>query len=174
MLLARMSSAACLSLQVGRLLRTIIGIRLQARRSDCSFVLAVPVQTSVGKLYSSSWCGKVGARSASTPQASLPRCYAATGLKLLPLESTAQAIRAGLLAMATTTTFFGALESRASSHAPICARSRFMRIAAARAPCGSNPHPWQRCSSLHVDDPPLKPLLTSSAQTEGYSGGSSH
>jgi hypothetical protein len=45
-----MSSAACLSLQVGRSLETIIGIRLKARRCDCSFVFAVPVQTSVGEL----------------------------------------------------------------------------------------------------------------------------
>ena len=51
-LLAMMSSAACLSLQVGRLLETIIGIRLKARRCDCSFVFAVPVQTSVGKFKS--------------------------------------------------------------------------------------------------------------------------
>jgi hypothetical protein len=29
-------------------------------------------------------------------------------------------------------------------------------------------------TNLHVDDPPLKPLLTSSAQAEGYSGGPSH
>ena len=49
-LLAMMSSAACLSLQVGRSLETIIGIRLKARRCDCSFVFAVPVQTSVGEL----------------------------------------------------------------------------------------------------------------------------
>ena len=47
---AMMSSAACLSLQVGRSLETIIGIRLKARRCDCSFVFAVPVQTSVGEL----------------------------------------------------------------------------------------------------------------------------
>jgi hypothetical protein len=40
-LLAMMSSAACLSLQVGRSLKTIIGIRLKARRCDCSFVFAV-------------------------------------------------------------------------------------------------------------------------------------
>ncbi len=45
-----MSSAACLSLQVDRLLETIIGIRLKARRCDYSFVVAVPVQTSVGEL----------------------------------------------------------------------------------------------------------------------------
>ena len=51
-LLAMMSSAACLSLQVGRSLETIIRIRLKARRCDCSFVVAVPVQTSVGKLKS--------------------------------------------------------------------------------------------------------------------------
>jgi hypothetical protein len=50
MLLARMSSAACLSLQVGRSLKTIIGIRLRTRRFDCSFVLTVPMQTSVGKV----------------------------------------------------------------------------------------------------------------------------
>lgn len=49
-LLARMSSAARLSLQVGRSLRTIIGIRLRARRFDCSFVLTVPMQTLVGKV----------------------------------------------------------------------------------------------------------------------------
>jgi hypothetical protein len=49
-LLAMMSSAACLSLQVGRSLKTIIGIRLKARRCDCSFVVAVPVQSSVGEL----------------------------------------------------------------------------------------------------------------------------
>jgi hypothetical protein len=53
-----MSSAACLSLQVGRSLKTIIGIRLEARRCDCSFVVAVPVQTSVGKLQSRR-CGAV-------------------------------------------------------------------------------------------------------------------
>jgi hypothetical protein len=51
-LLAMMSSAACLSLQVGRSLKTIIGIRLKARRCDRSFVFAVPVQTSVGKFKS--------------------------------------------------------------------------------------------------------------------------
>jgi len=51
-LLAMMSSAAYLSLQVGRSLETIIGIRLKARRCDCSFVFAVPVQTSVGKFKS--------------------------------------------------------------------------------------------------------------------------
>ena len=49
-LLAMMSPAAYLSLQVGRSLETIIGIRLKARRCDCSLVLVVPVQTSVGKL----------------------------------------------------------------------------------------------------------------------------
>jgi hypothetical protein len=48
-LLARMNSAAYLSLQVGRSLKTIIGIRLQTRRCDCSFVLAVPMQTSLEK-----------------------------------------------------------------------------------------------------------------------------
>ena len=47
MLLARMSSAAHLSLQVGRSLKTIIVIRLQMRRFDCSFVLTVLMQTSV-------------------------------------------------------------------------------------------------------------------------------
>jgi hypothetical protein len=29
-------------------------------------------------------------------------------------------------------------------------------------------------TNLHVDDPPLKPLLISSALAEGYSGGPSH
>jgi hypothetical protein len=47
---------------VGRYFETNIGIRLQARRCDCSFVLAAPVQTSVGKFNPSSSCGKVGAR----------------------------------------------------------------------------------------------------------------
>ena len=61
------------------------------------------------KLKPSSWCGKVGARSASKPQASFPRRYAMTGLYSLPLDSTAHAMRASLLAMATTTTFLGAL-----------------------------------------------------------------
>ena len=46
-LLARMSSAAHLSLQVGRSLKTIIVIRLQMRRFDCSFVLTVLMQTPV-------------------------------------------------------------------------------------------------------------------------------
>ncbi len=55
-LLAMMSSAACLSLQVGRSLETIFGIRLKARRCDCSFVFAVPVQTSVGKFNPFLWC----------------------------------------------------------------------------------------------------------------------
>jgi len=45
-LLARMSSAAHLSLKVGRSLWTIIRIRFQIRRFDCSFVLTVPMQTS--------------------------------------------------------------------------------------------------------------------------------
>jgi hypothetical protein len=42
-----MSSAACLSLQVGRLLRPLSVSGFQARRFDCSFVLAFPVQTSM-------------------------------------------------------------------------------------------------------------------------------
>ena len=50
MLLARMSSAAYLSLQVGRSLKTLIRSRFQIRRCDCSFVLTVPLQTLVGKL----------------------------------------------------------------------------------------------------------------------------
>ena len=41
---------ACLSFKVSRSLKTIFGIRLETRRCDCSFVLATPVQTSVGKL----------------------------------------------------------------------------------------------------------------------------
>lgn len=43
-------SAACLSLQIGRPLKTIIGSRLRARRCDCSFVITVLVQTLVGKV----------------------------------------------------------------------------------------------------------------------------
>jgi hypothetical protein len=49
-LLAMMSSAACLSLQVGRLLETIFGIRLKARRCDCSFVLLFLCRLRWGKL----------------------------------------------------------------------------------------------------------------------------
>jgi hypothetical protein len=45
----------------------------------------------------------------------LSASYAATGLYSLPLESAAKATRAGLLAMASRTTFLGALESSASS-----------------------------------------------------------
>lgn len=43
-------------------------------------------------------------------------------------------MRASLLAVATTTTFFGARESSASSQAPIGARSRLIRSTAALAP----------------------------------------
>ena len=49
-LLAMMSCArVCPSKSVNRL-KTIFGISLRTRRYDCSFVLAAPVQTSVGKL----------------------------------------------------------------------------------------------------------------------------
>ncbi|MDX6456960.1 MAG: hypothetical protein QOE55_657, partial [Acidobacteriaceae bacterium] len=37
---------------VGRSLKTIFGRRVQARRYDCSSILTIPVQTSVGKLQS--------------------------------------------------------------------------------------------------------------------------
>jgi hypothetical protein len=50
-LLARMSCArVCPSKSVGRC-KTIRRIRLETRRCDCSFVLATPMQTSVGKRY---------------------------------------------------------------------------------------------------------------------------
>ena len=45
-----MSSAAYLSLQVGRSLKTLIWSKFQIRRFDCSFVLTVPMQTLVGKV----------------------------------------------------------------------------------------------------------------------------
>jgi hypothetical protein len=77
---------------------------------------------------------EVGARSASKPKAPFPHHHAAAGLYSLPLDSTAHAIRASLLAMATTTTFLGALASSASSHAPIGARSRLICSTAAHAP----------------------------------------
>jgi len=51
-LLAMMSSAACLSLQVGRSLETIFGIRLEARRCDCSFVLLFLCRLRWGSLKS--------------------------------------------------------------------------------------------------------------------------
>ena len=62
-----------------------------------------------GSLVVRGGAGKWERVSASKPQASFPRRYAATGLYSLPLESTAHAIRASLFAMATTTTFLGAL-----------------------------------------------------------------
>jgi hypothetical protein len=40
---------ACPSFKVSRSLKTIFRTRLRTRRCDCSFVLATPVQTSVGK-----------------------------------------------------------------------------------------------------------------------------
>jgi hypothetical protein len=50
-LLATMSCArVCPSKSVGCSFETILGTRLRTRRCDCSFVLAAPVQTSVGKL----------------------------------------------------------------------------------------------------------------------------
>ena len=49
-LLAMMSCArVCPSKSVGCSFETILGTRLRTRRFDCSFVLAAPVQTSVGK-----------------------------------------------------------------------------------------------------------------------------
>jgi len=56
------------------------------------------------------------------------------GRQSSPLESTAQAMRACLLAIATTSTLRGALASRPFIQPPIAKRSRFIRIAAARAP----------------------------------------
>lgn len=53
---------AYLSLLVARLLSTISSSRFQARRCDCSFVLAVLMQTSVGNFKPPPWRGKVGAR----------------------------------------------------------------------------------------------------------------
>jgi hypothetical protein len=47
---------------VGCSFETIVVTRLRTRRCDRSFVVADPVQTSVGEFDSSSWCGKVGAR----------------------------------------------------------------------------------------------------------------
>jgi hypothetical protein len=61
-LLAMMSCArVCPFKSVGCSFETILVTRLRTRRCDCSFVLAYPVQTSVGELGSSSRCGKVGA-----------------------------------------------------------------------------------------------------------------
>ena len=54
-LLARMSCArVCPYKSVGCSFETNFGTRLQARRCDCSVVLAAPMQTSVGKIRSSS------------------------------------------------------------------------------------------------------------------------
>ena len=62
-LLATMSCArVCPSKSVGCSFETILVTRLRTRRCDCSFVLAAPVQTSVGNFKPSWWCGKVGAR----------------------------------------------------------------------------------------------------------------
>ena len=50
-LLAMMSCArVCPSKSVGCSFETILGTRLRTRRCDCSFVLAAPMQTSVGRL----------------------------------------------------------------------------------------------------------------------------
>src|ERR1700679_673115 len=51
----------CPSKSVGCSFETILVTRLRTRRCDCSFVLATPVQTSVGNFKPSLWCGKVGA-----------------------------------------------------------------------------------------------------------------
>jgi hypothetical protein len=49
-LLAMMSCArVCPYKSVGCSFETILSTRLRTRRCDCSFVLAAPVQTSVGK-----------------------------------------------------------------------------------------------------------------------------
>jgi hypothetical protein len=71
-LLARMSCARVCPFKTRRSLRTIRNSRLRTRRCDCSFVLATPLQTSVGGFKPSWWCGKVGARSASKPKAPFP------------------------------------------------------------------------------------------------------
>ena len=64
-----------------------------------------------------------------------------SGLYGSPLDRTAQAIRANLLAVAVTTTLRGALCSSPFSQPPKGARSRFMRTTAARAP-------WMRSLAL--------------------------
>jgi len=61
-LLAKISCArVCPYKSVGRSFETNLGIRLQTRRCDYSFVLGAAVRTSVGTLNPSS-CGKAGAR----------------------------------------------------------------------------------------------------------------
>jgi hypothetical protein len=72
-LLAMMSCARVCPFKTRRSLKTIRNIRLRTRRCDRSFVRYFPKQTPVEKLQSVVvvvW--EVGARSASTPKASIP------------------------------------------------------------------------------------------------------
>ncbi len=75
-LLARMSCArVCLYKSVGCSFETNFGIRLRTRRCDCSFVLAAPVQTPVGKSIRRRSAVKWERASASKPQASFPHYF---------------------------------------------------------------------------------------------------
>ena len=72
-LLAMMSCARVCPLKTRRSLKTIRNTRFQARRCDCSFVVAYPKQTSVEKLQAVVVVWEiVGTRSASKPKAPFP------------------------------------------------------------------------------------------------------
>ena len=98
-LLALMRYAACPSFETPRSFKIHSANTLQAR----SFIFTRPVQTLVGKLV-------VAAAYAATVSGRADN---------LPVESTAHAIRASLLATATINTFLGARISSAVNHAPI-------------------------------------------------------
>jgi hypothetical protein len=66
-----------------------------------------------------------------------------------PLERTAHAIRASLLAAAVMTTLIGPRSSSASSHAPNGDRSRLTRRTADRAPCTRILRRYERRSECH-------------------------
>ncbi len=83
---------ACPSLERERSSKTILEDRLWARRCDCSFVFAVPVQTLVGELLGVA-VGEVGARQRFQAAGVFPRWFMLLPHLLLadnPLRSTTQ------------------------------------------------------------------------------------
>jgi hypothetical protein len=124
----------------GTVMKTISGSRLRARRWDLFVRLSYPVQTLVGTL--NSRCGAVKwERDSALPSRRPFSAPAQAAIALVggryssPLDRTAQATRASLLAAAVMTTLMGARCSSASSHGPNGDRSRFTRSTADRAPC---------------------------------------
>jgi len=101
----------------------ICRIRVQIRRFDCSFILLFrcrPRWETLNSLWGSA--PVYAAKALGAPRYSSP------------VESTAHAILASLLAAATISTLRGALPSSAVIHGPIASRSRLQRKTTARAP----------------------------------------